>query len=149
MSSTGTTSPPIVFEWSCGETIGADTMTGLVQQILGDTYQPDNAEAALIERYETLTDLASKMQAIVMVADDVDIAGCDEALLTAALGDKHEPTNITRWDAAFPLIVVASLYDPYSDVPRPEGDVIVIDPHTEKSFLEAFTQLGLAILVTR
>lgn len=149
MSSTTISSSPIRFEWSCGERLAADSMTELVQQLLGDSYNPDDPEAALIERYETLVDLAGKMQAIILSSDGVNITACSEEQLTVALTDKSDHVEISAWSADFPLIVVATLYEPYTDRRRPTGDVIVVDPHTEKSFLEAFTQLGLAILVTR
>lgn len=149
MSSITVASPTIVFEWACGETLAGDSMTDLVGQLLGDSYNPDDPAAALVERYETLVDLAVKMQAIMLASDSIDITKCSEAQLTAALADKRDVCHVTSWAADFPLIVVATGYEPYTDVPRPTGDVIVVDPHTEKSFLEAFTQLGLAILVTR
>lgn len=148
MSSTAD-SPSILFEWSCGEKLTADSMTDVVQQLLGDSYDPDDPEAALIERYDTLVDLAGKMQAIILASDTVNVTLCSEDHLTAALTAKSEHAPVTTWTADFPLILVASLYQPYTETPRPAGEVIVIDPHTEKSFLEAFTQLGLARLVTR
>lgn len=142
------TDETITFTWTDGNTLTANTMTDLVKEIIGHTYTPDEPERALIARFETLADLASKTQAIILNSLD-NITSYTENQLTAALTDKRNPIPLNTWDADFPLILIATGYQPYTDLPRPKGETLLLNPHTERSFLEAFTHLGLATLLTK
>lgn len=65
-----------------------------------------------------------------------------------AFEDKAAAVSITApWTATVPLMLVASHYAPYTSLPRPAGNVVLIDPYTEESFAASLQQAGILQLV--
>jgi hypothetical protein len=69
--------------------------------------------------------------------------GTAEAL--SAIGDQpSEPPVTLRWPENLPpLVLVATDYAPYTTAPRPHGNVLMLDPHTETTWLDSLATLGL------
>ncbi|MCC3299824.1 hypothetical protein [Arthrobacter caoxuetaonis] len=131
----------------------AETRTELVAQLVeGYDELPVTGEGddtALWLRYKAAVALANMHQQV--LAGDAVNAGTfdpsveDEDTLTTIFTDRSEKIDeIPSWDRDLPLVLVASGFAPYTTTPRPAGNVLWIDPYTEKTFLDGVQALGLA-----
>lgn len=57
--------------------------------------------------------------------------------------DRTEPLEIESWHHPVPLVLVTTLYAPYSDVPPVQGDVVWLDPRDERFMLESLSDAGV------
>lgn len=139
---------PIVVLWGSGRELETDSWSAAADHLI-DGHATMSADDALAARFDVLVALAGAAQAG-MVAE-LDIDQLPEPVVAAALTSKDVTLHLDGgWPDGFPLLLVASLYTPYTDVPVPAGDdVVLLDPHTERSFVEAFVTLGLAKVLTR
>lgn len=131
----------------------AETRTELVAHLVeGYDKLPASGEGddtALWLRYKASVALANMHQQI--LAADAANAGTfdpsveDEDTLTTIFSDRQEKIDeISSWDRDLALVLVASGYAPYTTTPRPGGNILWIDPYTEKTFLDGVQSLGLA-----
>ncbi|ACV79023.1 hypothetical protein [Nakamurella multipartita] len=127
-------------------------------------------DEALGQRWEQAVATAAAVQAGLVAgataAGEFDPAAVGEDVLTALLGDRDQPfTGLPipgpvdepgggdstdegpvsfDWPADLPpLILVATDYAPYTSAPRPHGNVVLLDPHTETTYLDSLAELGL------
>lgn len=143
---------PFAFATVSGDVILADTVTEIVAELLDD-YDPDDAASALTRRFDALAHTATNLQAVTFAAAreerDADDAGLDVDQLNAVLADKRFPPDWTGpWTGAIPLYLVATHFEPYTTVQAPTGDqVLLLDPYSERSFLDALCAAGVALLM--
>ena len=126
----------------------ADTAGDLIEVLidgygqLGDT--DEEHDQALLARYQHLLLLAGHYQA---EANDTAMADgllddADEDTLTALYSDRSEPYTGGEWTGPT-LILIATDYAPYTDLPTPQGaQVVLLDPARETSYLAALHRLG-------
>lgn len=146
-----------------GETYTAASLTELVAELIAGYLDMSDDEATLA-RYATTALTVSELQQLAAaqaVAEGTfspDTAG--EAMLTAIFAPRTttvmpgavlvpSPLDLNAlgldlaWGAAVPLFLTATDYAPYTDLPRPTGNVFWIDPGTERSFLISLAQAGV------
>lgn len=63
----------------------------------------------------------------------------------ALLTDRSLPTvGIDEWSHPVPLVLVSTLYQPFGTTGRPGGNVVWVEPHDERGFLDNLADLGVA-----
>lgn len=109
----------------------------------------------LLMRENVLAGLAERAQATVMAAlteqhpSLLDQLGEDG--LTVVFHERgREVVELAEWASDIPLFLLASGYQPYTDVPRPAGEAIVfLDSLNETTFLDSVQAAGFAELYER
>lgn len=119
-------------------------------------YTDEGHDEALAMRYEALVQIAERAQHFLV--DEavekgiVDPVEADEDSLTALFSPRSRPWDgITgpdgevchEWWGRAPLVLIATDYAPYTERPCPSGNVVLLDPATETSFLLSLDVLGL------
>jgi hypothetical protein len=61
-------------------------------------------------------------------------------------GDRVTQPAVDRWDAPVPLVLSTHDYQPQGDRPRPDGNIIWLDPRDEATFLGTLEAAGLVRL---
>lgn len=154
------------------EFTGADTRTELVGAMLpGYADLPDTPhgdDEATQQRWEQAVATAAEIQTGLLAGaaatGSFDPADAGEDTLTALFQDKDipftglplknaataavdqqvEPLVTLQWpDSLPPLVLVATDYAPYTTAPRPHGNVLLLDPHTETTWLDSLAEIGL------
>lgn len=138
-----------VFLFTDGAKIVAETRTGLVEQVIDGYNKPNSSVEDLYEaRVDSLTVLSSTVQ-VAIVADSVASLPVDALNVLLGRKDDHVPV-FDRWPYETPLILFATGYAPYTDIPAPSGDSLVwVNPHNEETFLSSLTALGLGELFVK
>ena len=150
--------PAFVLLLGSGGTIAADSRTEIVEALIAGydqiPHQPDGDADALYARHRTLVDVANVVQGslVASMVDDgtIELESVPEEALTAALSPKDQAATLAVWQEDFALLIVATMYAPYTDVALPKpgrGEVVVLDPSTETSFLKSFVTVGMAELM--
>lgn len=137
----------IALAWTGGDVWTAETMTELTARLI-DGYDPGDAERALVARFDHLAGVAGAMQALIL-SDSSAMETLSDDDLNIALVDKRLFAEPVTWTAQMPLIVLATGYAPYTSTPLPKGNIVALDPYSERTFLQSFVALGLAKLLTR
>lgn len=146
---------PLPWCWQDEErTVLADSLTEIVGVIL-DGYEEAVAaddDAALLEaRIAALAQLAGAVQAQLAaeLADSSGGEGVPEEVLQVLLAPKDgRIVELDEWPLPVPLLVLSTQYAPYSPVPVPAGSmVLVLDPVSERGFLDALQTLGFGVLM--
>lgn len=128
-----------------GDAIFADSLSDIVAVLIDgydDLDDEGDGDPHLEARIDTLAPLASAAQALILAdlaARDIQLS---EQELTAALLDKEQPTSLTRWNPAEPLILLTTTYEPFTDAPAPEGAILWLDPTNEAAFLGSLNKIG-------
>ena len=105
-------------------------------------------DTALWMRYgqavHTVTVLQESALAAATNNGDFDPAAASEDTLTTMLGGKTVVFTGVEWpEQAVPLYLIATDYAPFTDVPRPAGNVVYLDPSTETAYLISLHEMGL------
>lgn len=135
----------VVWNSRSGDAIFADSLSDIVAVLIPGYAELDDEhedDLHLQARIDALAPLASQAQALVLA----DLASRDihltEAELTAAMRDKEHSAGISRWNPAEPLVLLTTVYEPFTDEPRPEGSILWLDPTNEAAFLGSLAKLG-------
>jgi hypothetical protein len=142
---------PYAVIMASGEVLVADSVTELVAAGLpgyGDL--PDDEEGfdeGLVARYEDLVGHAAAFQrqlmSIAHAFGTVDIPSLDDDTVTALMSERSVPVeDIPEWTCPVPLVLISTDYIPYTDRPAPEGNVVMLDPVTEVTYLQSLTKIG-------
>lgn len=135
-------------------TLFADTVTELVAELIpGYAGLPETADGAidaLHARYEAAVSHANLIQgllaAVANAEGEFDAAAESESTLTALFADREQfVADFTVWDHQVPVVLIATDYAPYTDVPRPSGNITWLDPATETSLLQSLRDLGVIL----
>lgn len=125
----------------------ADTHTDLVAALIagyadipfGATTDADAARLAHAGRIQV------ELQAALNVAGGLD--DFDQTTRTILTAPRHDPPQPgRRWDVKIPLVCITTDYDPYTDWPAPDGNIIWLDPTTETALLETLAAAGVIVL---
>ncbi|WIE80857.1 hypothetical protein [Curtobacterium sp. MCSS17_016] len=126
-------------------TVLADSLTDVVADMVDD-YDPSDPAKAFEQRLDYVVRSTAFQQAIVAAAAvedgtlDIDTVG--EDALTALFSDRTEAAEVTEWNHSVPLLHVSSHYEPYTERPRPSGNVHLLDPYTELTLLQSLHAAG-------
>lgn len=136
-----------------GHTLYAHTVTELVAALIPG-YCPQDHDVALEQRWRLAVLRANALQAdlaVKHVERDLHIMGrLDEEQLTALFASRAEvPPVPPVWDCPIPLVLIATDFDPYTDTPAPDGNVIWLDPADERSLLMSLSAAGDMAFYTR
>ncbi len=151
---------PFVLLHDDAKTTYADTATELVGVLIpgydtipaetgGDTPASDaDHDKALWMRYGQAVNTATVLQeshlAAAVTNGDFDPVAASEDTLTTMLGGKTTVFTGAEWaEQAVPLYLIATDYAPFTDVARPAGNVVYLDPSTETAHLISLHEAGL------
>lgn len=143
-----------------GEALVSDTATDLVARIIGLEYDglPDTDaghDEAFGLRYDFMVSFAAFFQTIriqdAIYAQGFDLEETSEDVLTILFQERTVPFenrdgSTPVWNHVVPLILISVDYVPYSERPKPSGNIIFLDPYTETSFLEGYCKFTSATL---
>lgn len=150
---------PLPYCWvNLDQAIFATSLTGILGELL-----PGYAEAVaanddilLFElRLESLAAFAQIEQERLMAAasaalerEEPDSDGFPEELLTVTLSPKDGAiVELDEWEFELPLYLLSTQYAPYTEVEAPRGEFVsILDPVSERGFLDALAALGLGQL---
>ena len=127
-----------------GVSLFADTATDLIAEVLGEPqYVGLDDDEALARRTEFFYQALEITKQLVADTSAEQLAAADatEDELAALYQTIREPiTGLPgdRWRLDVPLVVIATDYQPYTDLPLPQGEhVLVLDPSDELAFLQS------------
>ncbi|WP_026535900.1 hypothetical protein [Arthrobacter sp. H14] len=137
------------------QAIFADTRTELTGHLIeGYANLPGGEEGdteALYIRYQSAVAVANALQPV--LAGDATNNGTfdpsveSEDTLTALFADRSEKIDdVGSWDHEVPLVLVATDFAPYTSAPKPEGNVLLVNPYTETTYLDSLSELGVVEL---
>jgi len=93
---------------------------------------------------QTVTVLQESHLAAATNNGDFDPALASEDTLTTMLGGKTVVFTGEQWpEQSVPLYLIATDYAPFTDVPRPAGNVVYLDPSMETAYLISLHEMGL------
>jgi len=125
------------------------TTTDAVADVIED-YATNDEDLALEERWNAACFLADSIQKAAV--DHYRNTGAfdalsdkDKVLATAPRTDVPPVPWPREWPYEVPLYVVSTDFEPVTDVPLPAGNVKVIDPMDEVSFLDSVGALGFIV----
>ena len=129
----------------------ADTIAELVGAVI-EGYDPEVSEDGIVQAFNDRTDFAvqqanARQGLLALVAADEGEFNPDEESeesLTAIFADRDEFVPVVElWAGKVPLVLIATEYAPYSEIPRPDGNVQWIDPYTDLTLLTSLAALGV------
>lgn len=134
-------------------TLYTDSLTDVVGAVidgysdLGDT--DSDHDEALAMRYDHTVRLAQFFQASVNSASAEVIAAMSDDELGDVFASKGSVVVSREWTSQVPLFLVATDYAPFTARPAPTGNVVLLDPSTEMTFVQALVAFGLVELVAK
>lgn len=134
------------------EVVYANTVTDLVAALIPG--YSDDHDLALEQRWRFAVLRADARQAELAVAaverDHHLLDRLDEEATTALFTTRAEVLDVpAAWDCPIPLVLIATDFEPYTDQPRPDGNVLWVDPADERSLLISLTAAGDLAFYTR
>lgn len=136
-----------------GGTTESDTLTALVAALVGGDYadlpQTDEGNRqALTARWQQSASTANLVQAVVIAAATetgaFDVGSAGEDILTPLFADRARPVDsVDDWSQEVPLVLISTDYAPFTDRTPPTGNVRWINPHTERTYIETLSGLGV------
>lgn len=108
-------------------------------ELVADLIQGYTGELEQRVRYATEAEV--RLQARLAIAGDLD--ACTPEEQAVILGDRAEPPVLERWTAPVPLVLVTAHYQPAGPRPRPEGEIVWLDPANDLSLLRSLHQAGV------
>ncbi len=131
----------------------SDSLSDLVGAIIPGYSSSIDDEAALLARWQCAARTATDLQQLFATGEGLDPAGESEEVLTVLFTDRAlvAPMGLVGpvWSHRVPLVVLATDYEPFTNVPRPSGNVRFIDSSTERAFLRSLADLGVCHFFTQ
>ncbi len=130
------------------DTTFSESTTDLVEVVLPG-YTALDDDAAMLARWECAAATATELQQLLAAANDLDPATESEDTLTAIFTDRANPLpdgsldGAGEWTHPVPLVLLATDYAPFTEVPAPHGNVQFLDSSTEGAFLRTLSALGV------
>lgn len=134
----------VVWVATDGRAIFADSLSDIVGILIegyNDLDDEHEDDLHLQARIDMLAPLASQTQALVLAELAARGHRLTDAELNAALTSKEFGVALERWNPAEPLILLTTSYEPYTDLSRPKGSVLWLDPTNEAAFLGSLNKL--------
>ncbi len=133
-------------------TVLGESLTDVVADMI-DSYDPSDPAKAFEQRLDYVvrsTGLQQGVLAAVAASDgELNIDTIGEDALTALFADRSEAAEVTEWHHEVPLLHVSSHYEPYTERPRPTGNVHLLDPFTELTLLLSMHAAGNLVVMFR
>ncbi|HLR94913.1 MAG TPA: hypothetical protein VK053_10330 [Jiangellaceae bacterium] len=131
--------------------VSADRNDELLAAVIGDEYlEEDDPELLFLVRLEQAVMIATAVQesivAAAVAAGDLDET-TDEAVWTGLLAERESADPGVRWEHKVPLVLVTSLFAPYTDRDKPLGNVAWLDPIDDIAMLDSLQGLGVIEIV--
>ncbi|MCG7309684.1 hypothetical protein [Brachybacterium sp. ACRRE] len=142
------TAPDTLFSIRIGSrVVNADRNDELLAAVIGEEYlDEDDRDLLFLMRLEQAIVIATAVQeSIVATAvqrEDLD-STTDEDTWSTLLAGRESADPGPRWDNPVPLVLVTSLFAPFTGRERPTGNIAWIDPADDVSMLESLQKLGL------
>ncbi|MGO1851911.1 MAG: hypothetical protein ACTH0V_00700 [Microbacteriaceae bacterium] len=146
---------PLPYCWlDARQAVFSSSLSEIVAELVpgyAEALEAGDDDALLELRLESLAMLAlMRQEALVaevtasLAEEDADYPGLPEEVLTVLLTPKDGPViELDEWAPPLPLYLLATQYQPYTDVPAPTGEhVHLLYPHDERGFLVALAELG-------
>lgn len=132
-------------------TVRADRNDELLAAVIGPEYlEESDPEVLFLMRLEQAILIATAVQESIVAAAvqrrDLDET-TDEAVWTALLAERETVDPGVRWEHRVPLVLVTSLFAPYSERDRPIGNIAWVDPTDDMTMLETLQGLGVIELL--
>ncbi|MEU6738089.1 hypothetical protein [Streptosporangium sandarakinum] len=122
----------------------ADDPAELVEELIPGYAALAGEEERAAARLRLAVDTQVRLQARLAVDGNLD--ACTPEEREVILADRAEPPAPAVWEAAIPLVLITSHYEPHAPRPRPraaEGAVIWLDPAGEESLLAGLARAGV------
>jgi len=148
----------VVVVIQAGTILVSDSATDLVAAGLpGYADLPDDEagfNAALVARYDDLVGHAAAFQRFLLDeahrSGVVNIEDMDDDTLTALMQERSVPfdgvpnadTVSLAWTCPVPLVLITTDYEPFTDRPVPQGNIVWLDPITEVTYLQSLHKIG-------
>ncbi|WP_263310286.1 hypothetical protein [Brachybacterium atlanticum] len=134
-------------------TIHADRNDELLAALIGPEYlEETDPEVLFLMRLEQAIVIATAVQESIVAAAvqrrDLDET-TDEHIWTTLLAQRETADPGVRWEHRVPLVLVSSLFAPYTDRDQPIGNIAWIDPTDDVTMLDALQALGVIELSER
>ncbi len=99
-------------------------------------------QAALIARYEAAVRFASGLQMdhLLQATPGTELSGYELETLDL---DKHCTPACEVWQSPVALVLVRTDYEPFTEQPAPDGNVVWINPATELTLLQTLASAGV------
>ena len=132
-------------------TVQADRNDELLAAIIGPEYlEESDPEVLFLMRLEQAIVIATAVQESIVAAAvqrrDLDET-TEEDVWTALLAERETVDPGVRWEHRVPLVLVTSLFAPYSEKDQPIGNIAWIDPTDDVTMLESLQGLGVIELL--
>lgn len=132
-------------------TVRADRNDELLAAVFGPEYlEETDPEVLFLMRLEQAIVIATAVQESIVAAavqrHDLDET-TDEDVWTALLAERETVDPGVRWEHRVPLVLVTSLFAPYSDRDQPIGNIAWVDPTDDVTMLESLQGLGVIELL--
>lgn len=129
-----------------------DMLTDLVAVVLGNEDYPElDDDDATYERYLYMVKVANAMTAAANEANFEWFESLDELDFNAVMLSRDEVADLglSEWNHDVPLHLVSLDFRPSTDVVPPTGNVLMLNPYDEATFLRTLDALGLVELFLR
>ncbi|MBP2383737.1 hypothetical protein [Brachybacterium sacelli] len=127
--------------------VRADRNDELLAAVIGQEYpEEQDRELLFLMRLEQAIVLATAVQESIIAAavQNEDLGpSTDEEVWTVLLAERETVDPGVRWQHRVPLVLVTSLFAPYTEKDRPVGNVAWIDPGDDVAMLDSLQGLGL------
>ncbi|MGP4915618.1 hypothetical protein ACTXJ9_07930 [Brachybacterium tyrofermentans] len=132
-------------------TVRADRNDELLAAVFGPEYlEESDPEVLFLMRLEQAIVIATAVQESI-VANAVQRRDLDETTdedtWTALLAERETVDPGVRWEHRVPLVLVSSLFAPYTERDQPIGNIAWIDPTDDVTMLESLQGLGVIELL--
>lgn len=132
-------------------TVRADRNDELLAAVIGPEYlEESDPEVLFLMRLEQAIVIATAVQESIVAAavqrHDLDET-TEEDVWTALLAERETVDPGVRWEHRVPLVLVTSLFAPYSEKDQPIGNIAWIDPTDDVTMLESLQGLGVIELL--
>lgn len=130
-----------------GRTVRADRNDELLAAVIGPEYlEESDPEVLFLMRLEQAIVIATAVQESIVAAavqrGDLDET-TDEDVWTELLAERETVDPGVRWEHRVPLVLVTSLFTPYTEKDQPIGNIAWIDPTDDVTMLEALQGVGV------
>lgn len=134
-------------------TVQADRNDELLAALIGAEYlEETDPEVQFLMRLEQAIVITTAVQESIVAAavqhGDLDET-TDEHVWTTLLAQRETADPGVRWEHRIPLVLVSSLFAPYTDRDQPIGNIAWIDPTDDVTMLDTLQALGVIELSER
>ena len=122
-----------------GGVVFADSATSVLDFLIPGYGGLDDDEALHVRVANAASTAAVVQTAFIESATDAgfDLASQTEDALTALLTDKDVPVDGGPYDLDVPVVLVSTLYEPFTTRPKVGGNIVWLDPSTELAYVRS------------